>query len=204
MDRSFKFLVVGLLAFNSFILFSQKDSAVWFETTSGSTVFAEPTTDPIVSPTPTDPIVVEPTPTTEPISTDSPVVPSLSPTTPSPSVVPSPTPTRTSTISFAPVAYPTPATWTDWLNENIDTINLINDGLQNSDNIGLASYRGWQYGLELTKPLDSTSQSLLVSYMTDIELAFDEWHYHEYDSAIATFNKAIDEWNRFLNYATTA
>lgn len=204
MDRPYKFFVVAMLLVNLFVL-AQRNDSVLFQAVAGTSEVLptdSPTPDPSASPT------VEPSPIDTPFPTPT-DTPAPSPTdSPSPSFEPSPTysPPPSSTITFAPVPYPTPATWTDWLNENFETIGYINDGLrlENSYNIGLASYRGWQYGLELTKPLDDTSRRLLAVYMTDIELAFDEWSYHEYDVATVAFNKAIDEWNAFLRYATNA
>lgn len=161
------------------------------------TVDPSPTTEPTVEPSPSVSPIIEPSPTTDPS-----VEPQPFPTdTPSPV---EPFPTTSPRTTFSPVPYPPVPTWEDWVNENLTTINYINDSLQNSDNIGLASYRGWQYGLELTEPLDETAKSLLAVYMDDIVLTMQEWHYHEYDSAVARFNKSIDEWNSFLQYVTTA
>lgn len=86
----------------------------------------------------------------------------------------------------------------------METILAVSDGLQNSDNIGLASYRGWQYGLELTEPLDERGQALLDGFLYKAELACEQWHYHEHDAALETFIQAIDAWNAFLDYVTNA
>lgn len=167
------------------------DTSTSVEITADPSPTTEPTTEPTQSVSP----VVEPSPTMEPSVEPSPTY------TPSPGV---PSPTTSPRTTFTPVLYPPVPTWEDWVRENFETINYINDSLQNSSNIGSASYRGWQYGLELTKPIDDNGQALLDLYMYDIELTMEEWAYHEYDAAIARFNKSIDEWNRFLQYVTTA
>lgn len=210
MDRSFKFAVVALLALNSFVLFSQRQSFISLQPVAdvSPSPTVEPTTSPTIDPTPSAEPTTEPspTPTAEP-STEPSVDPSSVPSptvSASPIVIPSPTASSTPRPSVTFVAYPAPKTWTDWLNENFETIGYINDGLQNSDNIGLAAYRGWQYGLDLTTLLDERSKTLLSAYMYDVETVVEEWSYHEYDAAISRFNKAIDEWNNFLQYVTTA
>lgn len=187
---NYKVAAVAVFVLDGLLLFAQKEAA-------SSTILLQPVSDvspsveitfepPLETPSP----MIEPEPTTEP---------SIDPT-PTETVSPYPT------ITFEPVPYPAPETWTDWLSENLETINNINNGLvmDNTDTIVSAAYRGWQYGLELTTPLDETSKALLAAYMYDVETVVEEWGYRDYNAATTRFNKAIDEWNSFLQYVTNA